>query len=101
ARVLGHDEASKTITAEAGIQLKTLYEEMDRHDFAIASIPNVDTIQLGGAIANATHGTNFSYGTMSSFVVRLQLVIFQASEGDPSRGRSELVTLQRDDPDPK
>lgn len=100
-RVLGHDEASKTITAEAGIQLKTLYEEMDKHDLAIASIPNVDTIQLGGAIANATHGTNFSHGTMSSFVVQLQIVVFQAPEGDQSRGRSELVTLRRDDRGPE
>jgi L-gulonolactone oxidase len=100
-RVLAHDEASQTITAEAGIQLKALYEEMDRRDLAIASIPNVDTIQLGGAIANATHGTNFSYGTMSSFVLQLQLVIFQAPEGDPSRGKAELVTLRREDRDPR
>jgi L-gulonolactone oxidase len=100
-RVLAHDDASQTITAEAGIQLKALYEEMDRRDLAIASIPNVDTIQLGGAIANATHGTNFSYGTMSSFVLQLQLVIFQAPDGDPSRGKAELVTLRREERDPR
>jgi FAD/FMN-containing dehydrogenase len=48
-RVLSHDAANKTITAEAGIQLKDLYVAMDERDLAIASIPNVDTIQLGGA----------------------------------------------------
>jgi L-gulono-1,4-lactone dehydrogenase len=100
-RPLSHDGALKTITAEAGIQLQALYREMDRHGLAIASIPNVDAVQLGGAISNATHGTNFSHGTMSSFVVQLQLVVFRAPEGDPSRGKAELVALRRDDPDPE
>jgi len=100
-RVLSHDPGQRTITAEAGIQLNSLYAAMDERDLAIASIPNVDTIQLGGAIANATHGTNFSRGTMSSFVVALQVVVFQAPVGDASQGKAELVTLRRDDADPK
>ena len=90
-RVLRHDAAAKTITAEAGIQLKDLYVAMDERELAIASIPNVDTIQLGGAIANATHGTNFSRGTMSSFVTELQIVLFR-------EGRAQLVTLKRGEP---
>ncbi len=100
-RVLAHDGTARTITAEAGIQLRALYEEMDKRDLAIASIPNVDTILLGGAISNATHGTNFLRGTMSSFVTQLQIVVFQAPEGDASQGRAELVTLRRDDADPQ
>jgi FAD/FMN-containing dehydrogenase len=36
---------------------------------------------------------------MSSFVLRLQMVVFQAPGSDPSRGRAEMVTLLRDDPD--
>jgi FAD/FMN-containing dehydrogenase len=100
-RVLAHDPQKRTITVEAGIQLRALYREMDERDLAIGSIPNVDTIQLGGAIANATHGTNLSRGTMSSFVVELQVVVFQADGSDPSRGKAELCTLRRDDPDPR
>ncbi|HEV3193474.1 MAG TPA: FAD-binding protein [Polyangiaceae bacterium] len=99
-RLLGHDDVAKTVTFEAGIALHALYEELDRLGLAIASIPNVDTIQLGGAIANATHGTNFSRGTMSSYVQQLQVVVFQSESGDPSQGKAELVTLRRDDPDP-
>ncbi|MGZ6142843.1 MAG: FAD-binding protein [Myxococcales bacterium] len=87
-RVLAHDAKAKTITAEAGIPLHALYAAMDERDLAIASIPNVDTIQLGGAISNATHGTNFSRGTMSSYVTQLQMVLFR-------NGRAELVTLKR------
>ncbi|HUJ27797.1 MAG TPA: FAD-binding protein [Myxococcales bacterium] len=90
-RVLGHDQARRTITAEAGIQLKDLYLAMDERDLAIASIPNVDTIQLGGAVSNATHGTNFSRGTMSSYVTELQIVLFR-------EGRAQLVTLKRGEP---
>lgn len=97
-RVLGHDAAARTITVEAGIPLRALYAEMDARALAIASIPNVDTIQLGGAIANATHGTNFSRGTMSSYVVALQIVVFR-SDGDAASGKAELVTLARDDAD--
>ena len=100
-RVLAHDEAKKTITAEAGIQLRTLYAEMDARELAIASMPNVDTNLLGGAIANATHGTNFSRGTMSSYVRTLQLVLFRTEGGEVARGKAELVTLRRDDKDPE
>jgi FAD/FMN-containing dehydrogenase len=99
-RLLGHDDVAKTVTFEAGIALHALYEELDRLGLAIASIPNVDTIQLGGAIANATHGTNFSRGTMSSYVQQLQVVVFRSESRDPSQGKAELVTLRPDDPDP-
>jgi FAD/FMN-containing dehydrogenase len=98
-RVLSHDPVRRTITAEAGIQLRALYAAMDERELAIASMPNVDTILLGGAIANATHGTNFSRGTMSSYVCSLQMVLFHAPEGAPDEGRAEFVTLLRDDPD--
>jgi FAD/FMN-containing dehydrogenase len=100
-RVLAHDPEKRTITVEAGIQLRALYAEMDRRALAISSLPNVDTIQLGGAIANATHGTNFSRGTTSSFVVALQIVLFRSPGADPSQGRAELCTLRRDDADPQ
>jgi L-gulonolactone oxidase len=98
-RVLAHDDVARTITAETGIKLHVLYEEMDRRNLAIASMPNVDTIQLGGAVSNATHGTNFGRGTMSSYVTQLQIVVFQAPEGDPASGKAVLLTLRRDDPD--
>lgn len=100
-RVLTHDAAARTVTVEAGILLHALYAELDGRGLAIGSIPNVDAIQLGGAIANATHGTNFSHGTMSSYVRELQVVVFQAPAGDTSRGKAELVVLRRDDPDRK
>lgn len=87
-KVLAHDPVRKTITAEAGIPLNALYLAMDERNLAIASIPNVDTIQLGGAVSNATHGTNFSRGTMSSYVTQLQIVLYR-------NGRAELVTLER------
>jgi FAD/FMN-containing dehydrogenase len=102
-RVLSHDAEARTITAQAGIKLHALYEEMDKRGLAIASMPNVDTIQLGGAISNATHGTNFTRGTMSSYVTELQIVVFQAPSGggDAAAGKAVLLTLRRDDPDPE
>jgi L-gulonolactone oxidase len=99
-RVLADDPAARTSTAQAGIKLHALYEEMDRRGMAIASMPNVDTIQLGGAISNATHGTNFSRGTMCSYVTELQIVVFQV-ERDAAAGKAVLLTLRRDDPDPQ
>ncbi len=75
---------------------------MDQRGLGIASMPNVDTIQLGGAVSNAsTHGTNFR--SLDDVVVHNGAADCRlpAPEGDPSSGKAVLQTLRRDDPDPK
>jgi len=110
-RVLDTDLERMTIRAEAGIRMRDLYAQMERAGLALPCLPNVDTIQLGGAIANATHGTCIETGSMCSLVTELELVVFrpavaEASAGKPvsadarADGAAERLTLRRDTPDP-
>jgi len=82
-----------TICAEAGNRLRDLYEHMDAAGLALPCLPNVDTIQLGGAVSNATHGTCLEEGSMCALVIELDLVVFRGC-------RAEVLTLRRDTPDP-
>jgi L-gulonolactone oxidase len=91
-RVLCADRATMTIRAEAGIRLRDLYTHMDRTGLAFPCLPNVDTIQLGGAVSNATHGTCLEAGSMCSLVAELELVAFRG-------GRAEVLRLRRNTPD--
>jgi hypothetical protein len=91
-RVLCADRDAMTIRAEAGIRLRDLYRHMDRAGLAFPCLPNVDTIQLGGAVSNVTHGTCLQTGSMCSLVVELELVVFRG-------GRAEVLRLRRDTPD--
>ncbi len=73
-KVLSYDAISKKIEVQAGIRLKDLYRYFDENNVALPSIPNIDEITLGGAISNATHGTNLFNGTYSSLVREIKLV---------------------------
>lgn len=73
-KIISFNPRTKVIEAEAGIRLKDLYLFFNNNNVALPSIPNVDEITLGGAISNATHGTNIFYGTYSSLVREIKLV---------------------------
>lgn len=85
-KVLSIDVQTRVIEVEAGILLEDLYKYFHEQGLALPTIPNTDSITLGGAIANATHGTNISHGTYSSLVKAIRLVT----------GEGELLHLTRD-----
>ncbi len=81
-------------------RLIDLYNQMTDLDLALPSVPNVDVITLGGAVVNATHGTNFQHGTLVSRVTALTIVSFRNQHGEPSNqstAKAELITLKKSD----
>ncbi len=68
--------------------LRDMYNFLDKHHLAIPSIPNVDTITVGGGISNAVHGTCSNAGTLCDFVEELELVVCKS-------GVPEVLTLRR------
>ncbi len=79
---------NNTITIEAGAKLSKLYSVLLQQDLALPSIPNIDSITVGGAVSNAVHGTCKDAGTICDFVEELQLVVYR-------NGKSELIKLRR------
>jgi FAD/FMN-containing dehydrogenase len=90
-RVLQVNPEKMTIKAEAGIMLKDFFEALKPYKMAIATMPNVNMISLGGAVSNGTHGTNIKHGTFADAVEEIELINY----------KGELMTLRRDSEDEK
>jgi FAD-linked oxidoreductase len=67
------------VTAEAGITLRELGEELRSRGLAMENQGDVDPQTLAGAISTATHGTGGRFGNLSSQVVGVRVV---AGNGD-------------------
>jgi UDP-N-acetylenolpyruvoylglucosamine reductase len=73
-RVIHFDQRNLSIEVESGIILRDLYKFLDKNSVALPSMPNTDSITLGGAIANCTHGTNVHFGSFCSYVIEIKLL---------------------------
>jgi FAD/FMN-containing dehydrogenase len=94
-QVIATDTAARTVRVQAGMRLRDLYAHLDRAGLALPCLPNVDTIQVGGAIVNATHGTCVESGSTCSLVTELDVVMFVPGEGGRQDGTARLLTLRR------
>ena len=75
-RVLDADPANHTITAQAGLPLRSLYEEVQRLGLYFPPHPGDEGATLGGAVAtNAGGARAVKYGTVRRFVLGLQVVL--------------------------
>lgn len=74
-RVVDADPANHTITVQAGVTLKKLYEEVDKMGLYFPPHPGDEGAFVGGAVAtNAGGARAVKYGTIRRFVLGLQVV---------------------------
>src|SRR5438067_8913170 len=92
ARLLEVDTDAKTVTAEAGITLLRLAEELAHHGLAQPNLGDIGYQTLAGAISTATHGTGARFGTLSTQVDALELV---TANGDVVRCDNSDLDLLR------
>lgn len=74
-RVLGVDREASMVTAEAGIRIERLGEELAAAGLALPNLGDIGYQTIAGAISTATHGTGSSKLNISSQVVALTLVM--------------------------
>ena len=91
-RLLEVDMDAKTVTAEAGITLLRLAEELAHHSLAQPNLGDIGYQTLAGAISTATHGTGARFGTLSTQVDALELV---TANGDVVRCDDSDLELLR------
>ncbi|MGM0442736.1 MAG: D-arabinono-1,4-lactone oxidase [Fibrobacterota bacterium] len=72
--VVSVDHGKGRITAQAGITLKELLTRIQEEGFALPSMPDIDVVTLGGAIATGTHGTGRDAQLLSEYMVSCRLV---------------------------
>jgi len=75
AQVLGVDTRRATVTAQAGITIARLSEELAHHGLAMENIGDVAYQTISGAISTATHGTGERLRNISSQVSAVSLVL--------------------------
>ncbi|MFN2544116.1 MAG: FAD-binding protein, partial [Actinomycetota bacterium] len=86
-RVLTSDTAARTVTAEGGITLGALADELAKHGLAQSNLGDIGYQTLAGAISTATHGTGTAFGTLSTQVTALELLtakgeLVRCADGD-------------------
>lgn len=85
------DPESKTVTADAGVPLAALLEQLVPLGWMVPVVPGTQYVSVGGAIASDIHGKNHgSAGTFGSHVEALELL----------SSRGELLELRAEDRDP-
>jgi glycolate oxidase len=75
-RVIDVDPSNSTITVQAGVPLRKLYEEVARMGLYFPPHPGDESAHVGGAVAaNAGGARAVKYGTVRRFVLGLQVVL--------------------------
>ena len=69
------DRERKTIIVDGGVNLGDITRALEAHNLALPSLAFMPEATIGGIISTATHGTSHKWGTLSDFVVSLELVL--------------------------
>ena len=72
--LISHDADAKQAEVWAGTKLFAYGPLMEEIDQAIINMSDIDYQTMAGAISTSTHGTGADLGSISSFVIGLQLV---------------------------
>lgn len=68
------DAAARTVRVQAGIQLKTLTETLDRVGLAMPILGSVSEQTVAGATSTGTHGSSLTFGNLASLIEELVIV---------------------------
>src|SRR5690242_10237119 len=82
ARIIDHDHANLTVTAESGVVLARLQNELTkRHQFAPLEAPFPDCATIGGIIAANLNGPRRSYyGSVRDLVIGIRVVLMSGEQ---------------------
>lgn len=93
-RVLKVDEEKREITVQSGIRLSVLLRKIDELGWSLSTLPDIDTITLGGAIATSTHGTAGSGRILADHMVACRLVLADGSIREFMEADAEMPALR-------
>ena len=66
---------SKTIVVDAGVELGEVSRALAAHGLCLPSLSFHPEVTIGGAVATGTHGSSPRWGTLSDFVVSMDVVL--------------------------
>ncbi|QIW96483.1 hypothetical protein AMS68_002001 [Peltaster fructicola] len=74
-RVLKVDAAKKTLLVEAGIRMRDMNAEANKHGLTMPNLGSIDEQSIAGAISTGTHGSSLKHGLLSQSVRSLRIVL--------------------------
>ncbi|XP_076346297.1 L-gulonolactone oxidase-like isoform X2 [Tachypleus tridentatus] len=93
-KVLEVNEESSMIKVQAGVTLQELNEKhLPKYGLALPVLGAVSDVTLGGVVNTGTHGTGGNYGTMSTYVVELELLTSSGQKIQCSREENKEIFL--------
>lgn len=84
-RVLEIDRQAGHVTVEAGIRLEDLNEHLAREGLALSNLGSIAKQSIAGAVSTGTHGTGVRFGSLSTFVRNIRLILADGTAVDLSR----------------
>jgi FAD/FMN-containing dehydrogenase len=96
--VTATDPVRRRVTVRAGTPIHDLYQPLWDAGLALRNQGDIDTQQIAGAVATATHGSGISNGSLSTVVRGVRLVcadgsIREIGEQDPRLLRAAQVSI--------
>ncbi|XP_055329144.1 L-gulonolactone oxidase-like isoform X2 [Paramacrobiotus metropolitanus] len=81
------------VTVESGMLIDELNPLLTENGLALSVLPSVSDMSIGGAVGTGTHGSGINYGTLSSYVTALDLLIADGTVLHCSREENSEVFL--------
>jgi len=89
--VVGTDSERKCATVLGGTPIRDLYEPLWRDGLALRNQGDIDTQQIAGAVATATHGSGIGYTSLSGVVRGVRLLTAAGEIRDIGEDQPELL----------
>jgi FAD/FMN-containing dehydrogenase len=94
-RILGLDKSKMTVTTQAGVKTRNLIDWLARREYALPTIPYYIDQSIGGAVATATHGSSIFWGSLSSLVTEIKIVLADGSVRTLTEADGDLFAAAR------
>ncbi|KAL1986437.1 hypothetical protein VTN96DRAFT_6357 [Rasamsonia emersonii] len=98
-RVISISQETGIVTVQAGIRLRDLGVELEKHGWTLPNLGSIDSQSIAGVIATGTHGSSLRHGLLSECIVSLSVTLANgqtvrcSATTNPSLFRAALVSL--------
>ncbi|XP_054707406.1 L-gulonolactone oxidase-like [Uloborus diversus] len=92
-KILNIDKNRKQVKVQGGMVLSSLNDELYCHNLAFSVLGSISDITVAGAICVGTHGTGIKFGSLSSYVVEMDLMLYDGTISTVSADRNEDLFL--------
>ncbi|PYI27735.1 L-galactono-gamma-lactone oxidase [Aspergillus indologenus CBS 114.80] len=98
-RVLEVSPETGVVTVQAGIRLRDLGKQLEKHGLTLSNLGSIDSQSIAGVISTGTHGSSLQHGLISECILSLTLMLANGQlvrcspTSNPDLFRAALISL--------